>query len=325
MTVDDSNDMLPLLTDAEIVAARGPRNQIRTDRPYHFLVEAEYAASGTVEDVATIFLSNRECPLRCLMCDLWKNTTRQKVDQGAIPAQIRFALDRLPPARHVKLYNSGNFFDHQAIPREDHAEIADLVSCFDSVIVENHPNLAIQRAVDFQTICGTQLEVAMGLETAHEATLRRLNKRMTAQDFANACDFLRRNQIRIRTFVLLRPPGLSEDEGIRQALDSVRFAFDCGVDCCAVIPTRGGNGILEQLQARGQFMSPQLTSLESVVAECLAWQRGRVFADLWDAEPFSSCHVCTDQRIERLRTMNLTQTVADRIFCADCDSGASGG
>ena len=37
--------------------------------------------------------------------------------QGDIPAQIAYALDQLPPARQIKLYNSGNFFDHQAIPR----------------------------------------------------------------------------------------------------------------------------------------------------------------------------------------------------------------
>ena len=30
--------------------------------------------TGGCVDVATLFLTNRECPFRCLMCDLWKNT-----------------------------------------------------------------------------------------------------------------------------------------------------------------------------------------------------------------------------------------------------------
>src|SRR2546430_5667940 len=50
-------------------------------------------------DVATVFLSNRECPFRCLMCDLWKNTLETTLPPGRIVGQIRWALERLPPAR----------------------------------------------------------------------------------------------------------------------------------------------------------------------------------------------------------------------------------
>ena len=75
-------------------------------------------------DVATLFLTNRECPYRCLMCDLWKNTLTETVPIGAIPAQIDYALGQLPPARQIKLYNSGSFFDPHAIPPQDHPAIA---------------------------------------------------------------------------------------------------------------------------------------------------------------------------------------------------------
>jgi uncharacterized Fe-S cluster-containing MiaB family protein len=81
-------------------------------------------ASGAVVPVATIFLTNRECPWRCLMCDLWRNTLVDSVPAGAIPEQIEFALRQLPPARHIKLYNSGSFFDRRAIPPEDFPAIA---------------------------------------------------------------------------------------------------------------------------------------------------------------------------------------------------------
>src|SRR5687768_3199995 len=130
---------VPLPTDRQILAARGPKNEVDPQRPYACLVEEERTAAGAVEPLATIFLTNRECPLRCTYCDLWKNTTDQRVSAGDMPAQIDFALARLAPARHVKLYNSGNFFDPQAIPREDHRAIADRVRGFQTVIVENHP------------------------------------------------------------------------------------------------------------------------------------------------------------------------------------------
>ncbi len=72
--------------------------------------------SGRIENVATLFLTNRECPFPCVMCDLWKNTLTESVQPGDIPGQILFALRELAPADSIKLYNSGNFFDPQSYP-----------------------------------------------------------------------------------------------------------------------------------------------------------------------------------------------------------------
>lgn len=294
---------------AKIIAARGPRNVVNVFRPYHFLIENEFSRHHYVESVATIFLTNRECPFHCLMCDLWKNTTEQDTPVGAIPEQIDFALQQLPVAQHIKLYNSGNFFDLKAIPRADWPGIAERVRHFATVIVENHPSLCNARCGEFQQLCETQLEVALGLETSHPQTLARLNKQMTVEDFARACESLLRQSIMIRAFVLLKPPETSEEQGIERAIDSVRFAFDCGVDCCAVIPVRTGNGIMEKLASAGLFSPPRLSSLEIVLRETLSWKRGRVFADLWDAAQFADFPETAALQISRLEQMNLTQSV----------------
>src|SRR5206468_4223048 len=111
--------------DEWIVAQRPSRNRVDPQIPYAYLVEQERAESGEVLEVATIFLTNRECPWRCLMCDLWRNTLADTVPVGAIPTQIDYALARLPRAREIKLYNSGSFFDRRAIPASDYPEIAE--------------------------------------------------------------------------------------------------------------------------------------------------------------------------------------------------------
>lgn len=311
---------LPLIpTTDQIVAARPGRNAVDVNRPYHFLVEQEHSAAGRIVDVATIFLTNRECPFRCLMCDLWKNTTASTPPADAIPTQIEFAVSRLPEASEIKLYNSGNFFDQAAYPKQDRVRVAELVSGFERIIVENHPRLCEKDVVDFQHRVPGQLEVALGLETSHSQTLSRLNKQMTRDDFAHACHFLTQNDIAVRAFVLLRPPWTTEEQGIQRAIESVRFAFDHGVQCCAVIPTRPGNGVMDQLLQKGQFESPQLTSLETVLEETLGWNRGRVFADLWDLQQFSKCDGCFADRRNRLNQMNLQQAVLTPVTCGDCD------
>ncbi len=315
---------LPLsdISDREILDARPARNSLTIDRPYESLIEPECGAAGNVEDVATIFLTNRECPFRCLMCDLWKNTTVESVPAGAIPKQIDYALERLPEAQHVKLYNSGNFFDAKAIPKEDWPAIAERVRGFKSVIVENHPKLCGDGCFEFRDMLaahGVELEIALGLETVHPEVLPRLNKQMTAEDFAITAEKLVAAGIRLRTFILLRPPFLSEEEGIEWAMKSIEFAFEAGVSCCSVVPTRAGNGIMEQLENDGLFQSPQLSSMEFVQERGLQLEAGRVFMDTWDARQFASCAECAEQRIQRIAEMNLSQQVAPRIECQRCE------
>ena len=312
-----------VLRNHDILAARGPKVPVDPRRPYAFFVEPECTATGIVEDVATIFLTNRECPYRCVMCDLWKHTTDERVPDGAIPEQIDFALAQMPATQHIKLYNSGNFFDHQAIPRGDYPAIAQRAGKFRTVIVENHPKLCSDECLRFRDSIPGAFEIAMGLETVHPQALEQLNKQMTLDDFSRATQFLRRNEIHVRAFVLLRPPFLSEEEGLEWALRSIEFAFEVGVECCCVIPTRGGNGIMEHLRASNQFSPPQLSTLESVHAAGLALRRGRVLVDLWDIEKLFPCQHCGPARADRLRQMNLTQRVWPRVGCATC--GAVGG
>ena len=259
------------------------------------------------------------------MCDLWKNTTRESVPPGAIPGQIDHALSRLPPASHIKLYNSGNFFDPKAIPREDHGPIADRVRPFAHVIVENHPRLVGDDVLRFRDrIAPATFEVAMGLETIHHEVLPALNKGMTLDDFDRAAAFLRSNGIAVRAFILLRPPFLSDAEGLEWALRSIDHAFAVGVGCCSVVPTRAGNGLLEELERRSEFAPPSLDSMERVQAEGIA--RGlrlrprdaRVFLDTWDLERFAPCPQCRGARRIRLERMNLEQVVLPPVSCPVC-------
>ena len=46
--------------------------------------------SGKVAKSGVILLTNKECPWRCLMCDLWKNTVTTSTPPGSIPSQIEF-------------------------------------------------------------------------------------------------------------------------------------------------------------------------------------------------------------------------------------------
>lgn len=321
----------PAERDRWILARRSTRPVPDVRRPQHAFVELEPDGWGHAVPILTLLLTGRECPWRCLMCDLWKFTVRDDVPVGAVPAQIASVLRSVPEARAegipvqprwLKLYNSGSFFDPRSVPPDDDAAIARLVGGFERVIVECHPALIGARVTAFRDLLavargpsrgGPALEVAMGLETVHPVVLDRLNKRLTLDQFRRAADRLGQAAISLRAFVLVKPPFLTDSEALDWAQRSVDFAFDCGAAVVSLIPTRFGNGALEALAEAGQFAPPGFALVEAALEYGLHQRRGRVLADLWDAERLGEEAGNLAARMARLRAMNLQQTVLPAV------------
>ena len=299
-----------------ITSRRGKKNPVDPFKPNNYFIEKERTVSGIVEDVSTILLTNSECPFRCLMCDLWKNTTDEPLPEGAIPDQIEYALSQLPVTKHLKLYNSGSFFDTRAIIKNDYKKIASLVKNFETVIVESHPAFINKNTLLFRDLIKPKLQVAIGMETVHPEVLQKLNKKMNLADFDRSVRFLSSNRILSRAFILLRPPFLSESEGVFWAKKSIHYAFGTGVTSCTVIPVRSGNGALDALAANNYFEQPDIRSLEEVIEYGIELNEGLVFSDLWDIDRFSSCNKCLERRKERLLKMNLNQVIYPGINCS---------
>jgi radical SAM enzyme (TIGR01210 family) len=304
-----------------ILERRGPKNVLDPLRPYVAFWEGELGPDGDLVSTATLLLTNTECPFRCVMCDLWRNTLDVPTPRGAIVAQIDHALASLAPARQIKLYNAGSFFDPRAIPPEDDNEIAARLQGFERVIVECHPAFIGERSLRFARRLPGRLEVAIGLETVHPGVLARLNKRMTVDSFRRSAEMLADNGIDLRVFLLVRPPWMSEAERVEWACRSLDTAFDTGATACTLIPTRAGNGAMDALKELREFAPPRLSSVEAAQEYGLSLCRGRVFCDTWDLEMFFDCD-CSHARAARLEEMNRTQRVPESVLCDRCGAGA---
>lgn len=296
------------------------RRLLPVDRPSGWILDEEPDCNGLVRKGLTVFLTNSECPWRCLMCDLWKHTTLAPVPTGAIPLQIDWALRDAATGSgdYLKLYNAGSFFDPRAIPSSDLPIIADRTRRFQKLVVECHPRLVGDRCVEFrdQLAEGTCLEVALGLETAHPGVLERINKRLTTDDFARAVAFLKRAQMAVRAFILVKPPFLDESESFEWAKQSMDFAFDCGVDVVSLIPTRLGNGAMEELERQHAFSPPRVETLHAVLLYGLRQGRGRVFVDLWDLDRLCPDAADAAHWKGQFHASNLRQTINPKFTLA---------
>lgn len=188
----------------------------------------------------------------------------------------------------------------------------------------------------------------MGLETAHPGALERLNKRMNVDQFKKAAEFLRENGIALCGFLMIHPPFIAIEEQAKWLDRSIAVAFECGASVISLVPTRGGNGAMEQLAAAGQFTPPTLAQIEDLFENGLGQRDGlgvrgqvdtgetpkprvgnsepgqysgdrRVFVDLWDLERFSKCLHCFPGRRDRLARMNLDQRGLPRTACEVCN------
>lgn len=320
-----------------IVSRRGNRNastsadnlartSLRQEVPHHFLRERELEADGSLAECVAVFLTNRECPWKCFMCDLWKNTLETSVSPGMIPRQIAYAFQQMGVSRSadgrsamlVKLYNSGSFFDPRAVPAADYGKIAQLLAGFRRVIVECHPLLIGDSCLRFRDLLATELEVALGLETAHPAALKQLNKGFGVEDFLRKCDWLRENGIAMRVFLLVNAPFVPAAEQAEWVEKSIQLAADAGAEVIGLIPTRPGNGAVEALLRSGLYSRTRLEQLENALEAGIRSSRARVFADLWDLEQFRSCPCCFSERRIRLQRMNDQQRILNRIRCDQC-------
>ena len=286
-------------------ATRRAKAVIDPDRPVGFFHETERGPDTALWPTNTVLLANRECPFRCVYCDLWKHTLDVPTPQGAIPRQLDYALAWLPAARQIKLYNAGNFFDAKAIPPADHAAILERLRPFERTVIENHPRLCDERVVRFRDRLAGELEVAIGVETVDEAILPRLDKAMTLGDVERAVDAMRAAAIAVRAFILLPPPFETGDI-VAGAERTVRWCFGRGCEAAVLIPLRTDSGEMPRLHATGDARPPTLSEVEDAAAACAAARPPgcRLFVDLWDAEAAFAGEENATRRIDRLREFN---------------------
>jgi radical SAM enzyme (TIGR01210 family) len=318
--------------DRFVLDRRADRADLDPWRHQGLIIEDERAADGQRARVATVFLTGRECPWRCTMCDLWRHTIERDTPRGAIPAQIASAREELqraaPDVTALKLYNAGSFFDPRAVPESDYDDIASSLTGMERVIVESHPALIGPRVDAWLAALGrsTNLEVAIGLETANPEALDALNKRFTVDEFAAAAAALRARGVTVRVFLLVSPPFIAETNQDAWLIRSVDAAFTAGASVVSLIPTRGGNGAMDALAGLGAFQAPSLTDIERslTIGVAAAGGRGRVFTDLWDLARFASCEACFEPRRARLHAMNLNQAAGAPFEpCPACGAHAA--
>jgi radical SAM enzyme (TIGR01210 family) len=278
--------------------------------------ETEIFPGGASKAIGTAFLRNGACPLACVYCALYRQASPGAASGAGIARQIRSARARLGEVAGLKLYNGSSLFEPRSIRQTagDLAAIAAEVGDLELVVVESRSEQA-GRAPAFRSLLRGGLEVAIGLEVADDALLRRLGKPTSIERFRNAARELARGGISLRAFVLVQPPFVSRGRALDLALETFRVARDAGARVVSLLPVVSEHEPMERLRASGDFAEIELGAYFDVVAACAAEGGPIVLAELGSLARLPGCASGREARVVALARLNATGALSP-VSCA---------
>jgi hypothetical protein len=234
-------------------------------------------------------------------------------------AQFENAMQRNSPAvTVVKIYTSGSFLDPQEMPLEARDEILQRLEALgiSKLVIETRPQYVTRKSVE-KCLSHLPTEFAMGLETSNDLIREHvIRKGFTFQEFVDASEEVHRQGGRVKAYLLLKPPLLTEGQALRDAISSAREAQKhadvLSLNLCNV----QRNTQVERMWERGEFRPPWLWS----ALEVLKSVPGPIVCDPVGAGTRRgphNCGQCDAAVAEAIRVHALTQDISlfDNLDC----------
>ncbi len=276
-------------------------------KPVAVWVEKE-RLDGEIVDCLTIILRSKGCYWnRCLMCGYKKDTSKDVTMKDLIE-QFRIALNKLNGAEVVKIFTSGSFLDSNEIPKEFRSFVyKSLSGKIRKLIVESRPEFVSEETAEELSSLDFATEVGIGLETADDFIREHcINKGFSFEDFRRAARMLRSHGVRVKAYLLLKPPFLSEGEAIRDVLKSIKAVRGLA-DIVSINPTNVQSGTyVERLWFKGLYRPPWLWSAVEVL-------RNAEIEAMCDPVAYGksrgphNCGKCDKDVAKAIRAFSLTQ------------------
>lgn len=297
----------------------------RSDRPYvprHVAHDWLIQPDGSRFSRLKIILMSNGCSVpTCTMCPFTNENNyghRDTSDQTMVD-QVRTALAEAHDGqRHdcVALYNDGSFFAPRELSAPARLGITELVAAhgFSLLTVESLPQFITEARLlpVLDALGGVTLEVGLGLQSAHPL-VRELcvNTSFDNAAFERAVALLLRHRVRIKTYVMLKPPFLTEQEAVTDAVDTIAYCRELGIPYVTLCPTRiAPHTLAWDLMQAGFYDPPGLWSIVDTVRRAQHDVTLRVACINLRNEDFDSafpgsCPRCANDVVDALQAFSI--------------------
>ncbi len=256
----------------------------------------------------------------CTMCG-YRTASLPDVGAEDLNAQIDAVLAKYKGEPFVKIYTSGSFLDEREVPVSVRERIFEEFKGCKRLLFESRPEFVTP---DVVSTLPTNSTCALGLESSDEDVLvKSIHKGFTAAQSRAAGNLLHDSGLAVRTYLLLKPPYLSESAAMADSIASARFA-DPFSDEISVNPLNVQHATqVERLWKRGEFRSPWIWSL----IEVLKTLSGTVSARLMSSPSgggsqrgVHNCGKCDQEALAAVERFSYSQDPADLEVSCECKS-----
>ncbi len=253
----------------------------------------------------------------CTMCG-YVNDSSANVGERELEIQLEKALDAYKDEPYVKIFTSGSFLDEREVPPSFAKR---LVESFGSsarrILIESRPEYITYETLSPLKGYAEEIEVALGLESSSDRVrLRSINKGFTFEDYMRAINAVKEEGLISKTYLLLKPPFLTEREALTDAVNSVK-AVDGVTETISVNPVNIQNRTLvEHLWKRGLYRPPWLWTLLEVLKTPTESRLMSSPSAGGGNRGAHNCGKCDKEIIERIEEFSVTQDRA--LLDTDC-------
>jgi len=236
------------------------------------------------------------------------------VSEKDLLSQFENALQGYKNEKIVKIFTSGSFLDPSEIPVPVQQQIlTTLNNTAEKISVESRPEYITEKSLGAiqKNIPLKEFEVGIGLETSNDLVREKaINKGFMFQDFKKAAVLLKKHKAHVKTYVLLKPPFLTEKESLNDCINTAKDSAPY-TDLLSLNPTNiQRHTVVEYLWNRNQYRPPWLWSIVTFLQQSKTITDAFVKCDVVGGGSIRGAHncgICDKRVVHAIEEFSLTQ------------------
>ena len=233
----------------------------------------EILPDGTHCTAATVIFRTRGCvwwwKSGCTFCGYF-NDVRDDVTADDLFAQWDEAKRRLNDfegCSMIKVYTSGTFFEDRENPPEwQEAILKETYERGLDLVIEAQAQMCTPEKIAWVAERHPGCTVAIGLEAYDDTVLRfHVNKGFSVKQWHKAVEMLRENKLRVKTYLLFKPPFMSEYDSLEHTTSWLKQVAPYSDEVSVNPMNIQKNTIVDRLFRNREYRPPWLWSLVEMI------------------------------------------------------------
>ncbi|MCQ2055898.1 MAG: archaeosine biosynthesis radical SAM protein RaSEA [archaeon] len=294
----------------------------RTPYELEALWKEKDMVDGKVVDTMVIIMRTNGCVWAksggCTMCGYHSASLRNVTPENLLK-QLDQALLHYDGEPFVKIYTSGSFLDENEVPAKVRKDIFESFSECKRILFESRPEFVTEEIVSHLPSSTT---IALGLESCNPTvTEKSIKKGFTPTQCQLAGELIKKNNLSVRSYLLLKPLFLQEKAAIEDTIMSAKFA-DNFSDEISINPVNVQRGTtLERIWKRGDYRTPWIWSLIEVMKQLSGTVTARLMTSPsggGSQRGIHNCGKCDEAMLSALTKFSYSQDPKNLSITCEC-------